>query len=180
MPQPAEWEVPLRYHKKNAEHLAQSGPLYPADFFEPAYWQKRLSASLEEFQQDKSARLYIYLRTGDGDEFVDDIIGSANLSDILRRAAQFCYLGYGLAADAQGHGYMSEAIERVVRFGFEELNLHRIMANYMPSNKRSGNVLKSVGFVEEGIARDYLYLKGSWQDHVLTSITNAHWRPDRA
>jgi ribosomal-protein-alanine N-acetyltransferase len=50
------------------------------------------------------------------------------------------------------------------------------MANYMPHNERSKNVLKRLGFVQEGYAKEYLLINGQWQDHILTSITNPQWK----
>jgi ribosomal-protein-alanine N-acetyltransferase len=52
------------------------------------------------------------------------------------------------------------------------------MANYIPCNERSARVLKRLGFEVEGYARDYLFLAGNWQDHVLTSLINPSWRVD--
>jgi ribosomal-protein-alanine N-acetyltransferase len=176
MPQPEEAETPLRYYTKNREHLANSMPLYPPGFFEVSYWQTRLSENIAQYRQDLSASFFVYLRSGSQD-FGDDIIGSANLSQIVRRAAQFCYLGYGLDRDMQGKGYMTEALESLIKFAFDELNLHRIMANYVPANERSGSVLSRLGFVREGYATSYLYLNGRWQDHILTSLTNPSWKP---
>ncbi|MBE9234176.1 30S ribosomal protein S5 alanine N-acetyltransferase, partial [Cuspidothrix issatschenkoi LEGE 03284] len=51
-------------------------------------------------------------------------------------------------------------------------------ANYMPHNRRSAKVLKRLGFVVEGYATDYLMINGQWEDHILTSLTNPHWRSD--
>jgi len=59
---------------------------------------------------------------------------------------------------------------------FQDLNFHRVMAHYMPHNQRSGNVLKRLGFVVEGYARDYLLINGKWQDHILTSLINPNWQ----
>jgi [ribosomal protein S5]-alanine N-acetyltransferase len=73
---------------------------------------------------------------------------------------------------------MREALQAGIRHVFGELNMHRIQANYVPWNRRSGGLLRRLGFSVEGYARDYLYLDGEWQDHVLTSLTNPHWRPD--
>jgi len=50
--------------------------------------------------------------------------------------------------------------------------VHRIHANYMPHNRRSGAVLRRLGFVVDGFARDYLQINGRWEDHVLTSLIN--------
>ena len=71
---------------------------------------------------------------------------------------------------------MTEAVNAVVEYGFKDKNLHRIMANYIPSNVRSGNLLRRLGFTVEGYARDYLYLNGKWEDHILTSKTNPKWK----
>jgi ribosomal-protein-alanine N-acetyltransferase len=103
-------------------------------------------------------------------------LGNVSLGCILRNAAHFCFLGYGSAASYEGRGYMTEAVGAVVDYGFQQLNLHRIQANYMPSNERSGRLLKRLGFEIEGYARDYLCLNGVWQDHVMTAKLNPDWR----
>lgn len=48
--------------------------------------------------------------------------------------------------------------------------MHRIMANYMPHNHRSGNLLKKIGFKPEGYAKAYLQINGEWQDYILMSL----------
>jgi ribosomal-protein-alanine N-acetyltransferase len=67
---------------------------------------------------------------------------------------------------------MQEAMEVAITYVFQNLNMHRIMANYMPHNRRSGNLLRKLGFVVEGYARDYLMINGKWEDHILTSLIN--------
>ena len=85
-------------------------------------------------------------------------------------------MGYSLAADRQGKGYMSEALEIAIAYVFTQLNLHRIMAAYLLDNQRSGKLLKRIGFVVEGYACDYLMINGQWQDHILTSLINRNWK----
>jgi ribosomal-protein-alanine N-acetyltransferase len=46
------------------------------------------------------------------------------------------------------------------------------MANFRPENERSRRLLERLGFVEEGLARNYLFIDGAWRDHVLTSLTH--------
>jgi ribosomal-protein-alanine N-acetyltransferase len=72
---------------------------------------------------------------------------------------------------------MIEALQAAIAFVFGPLRVHRIQANYMPHNLRSGRLLERLGFVEEGLARDYLLIDGRWRDHVLTSLTNLEWQP---
>ncbi len=160
----------LDYYRRNHEHLAPFSPLWPADFFSTQYWDFQIERNMNEFLADESVRLFVF-------EQADPsfVIGNISLGNIVRNAAQFCHLGYGLDENKQGCGYATEAVSAVVNYGFEELKLHRVMANYIPTNEKSGKVLRRVGFTVEGYARDYLYLNGTWQDHILTSMINPRW-----
>ena len=104
------------------------------------------------------------------------VVGNINFVQFQRGAAQYCTLGYGIAADREGRGLMREGLTAGIAHVFRVLNMHRIQANYVPWNRRSGGLLRRLGFTVEGYARDYLFLDGVWQDHVLTSLTNPHWR----
>ena len=73
---------------------------------------------------------------------------------------------------------MREALEEAaIPFVFNKMRIHRINANYLPRNERSGGLLRRLGFTVEGYARDYLYINGRWEDHILTSCTNPDWKP---
>src|SRR4029077_2246956 len=109
----------------------------------------------------------------------ETIVGNLNLTQVQRGFSQSCYLGYNLARDEQGKGYMTEAVTAAVKFAFDTLKLHRVAASYMPSNVRSGAVLERCGFEIEGHAKAYLLINGRWEDHVLTAITNSMNAPSR-
>ena len=72
---------------------------------------------------------------------------------------------------------MHAALRLLIAFAFDELHLHRIMANHMPRNERSARLLHRLGFVREGLAHRYLLINDVWEDHELTSLTNDAWRP---
>jgi [ribosomal protein S5]-alanine N-acetyltransferase len=163
----------IDFYGSNREHLQPYGPLWPEDFLTKAFWHKQTDRHLEEFYTDQSARLFIFpVREP------KVVIGNVSLGAIVRGAAQFCYLGYSIAKENEGQGLASEAAKSVIDYGFTSLNLHRIMANYIPTNERSGRLLTRLGFTIEGYARNYLNLNGQWCDHVMTSITNPNWDPD--
>ena len=67
---------------------------------------------------------------------------------------------------------MSETLIAAIGFVFEELDLHRIMANHLPDNERSARLLARLGFEREGFAKSCLKIDGRWRDHVLTSLLN--------
>jgi len=106
-----------------------------------------------------------------------EIVGHASLSNVVPGAFQACHLGYALRKGHEGKGLMTEALRPILRHAFGPMNLHRVMANYMPSNRRSARVLKGLGFRREGLAKEYLRIAGRWEDHVLTSLVNPRWRP---
>ncbi len=154
------------YHHRNVAHFAQGGGTLP-DTLDDC--QRRLANEKRVWGLDMGYRYYGLL---EGDPILD--IG---LSNIIRGAFQAAHLGYRTDKDYQGKGYMTEALSAVIGHAFDHLRLHRIMANYQPWNQASGHILKKLGFVEEGLAKDYLFIEGAWRDHVLTSLVNPHWMP---
>lgn len=159
----------LVHLKENREHLSRWTPPTPAGYYTVPYWRERFISAREEFKRGQSMRLVLFSRE-ESEE--GDVIGVCNFSNIIRGAFHACYLGYHLDQRAEGRGLMQEALTAAIEYAFESLRLHRIMANYLPVNERSGNLLKRLGFVVEGYARDYLLIGGRWQDHILTSLTN--------
>lgn len=127
----------------------------------------------QEFKEGKSVRFLLFLKQNPESA----IIGFCNFSQIFRGPFQACYLGYQIDATLEGKGLMSEAVAKAIEYMFEQQKLHRIMANYMPSNKRSARLLHKLGFVVEGCAKKYLLINGLWEDHILTSLTNENWLP---
>lgn len=81
-------------------------------------------------------------------------------------------LGYMLAKEHWGHGYMTEALEAILQYGFRALQLHRIQAWTHPDNKASARVLQKQGFVREGLLREYVYIwhKGTYIDAEMYSL----------
>ncbi|EJA8914550.1 ribosomal protein S5-alanine N-acetyltransferase, partial [Escherichia coli] len=100
-------------------------------------------------------------------------------SNVVRGSFHACYLGYSIGQKWQGKGLMFEALSAAIRYMQRTQHIHRIMANYMPHNKRSGDLLARLGFEKEGYAKDYLLIDGQWRDHVLTALTTPDWTPGR-
>ncbi|WP_375472664.1 GNAT family N-acetyltransferase [uncultured Nostoc sp.] len=161
----------LKYFIDNKTYLTPFYPLWADGFFTEEYWQYQIENSFLEFINGQSLKLFIFTKKNP-----TVVIGTVNFSNFVRGAAHFCYVGYSLAENKQGKGYMTEGLKSAIQYLFQELNFHRVMANYMPHNQRSGNVLKRLDFVVEGYARDYLLINGQWEDHILTSLTNPHWK----
>ena len=77
---------------------------------------------------------------------------------------------YNLMPRYWGNGYATEVARRLIRFGFEDLNLHRIEAGVATENKRSIKVLEKAGMSIEGIRRKILPIRGDWVDNYHYAI----------
>ncbi|NOZ31672.1 MAG: GNAT family N-acetyltransferase [Alphaproteobacteria bacterium] len=100
----------------------------------------------------------------------DELAGGVTLSNIRRRVAQTCSLGYWMSARHAGQGIMTEAVGRLLPFVFSDMGLHRIEAACLPHNQASIRVLQKSRFVKEGLAKGYLMIDGKWQDHLLFAL----------
>ncbi len=85
-------------------------------------------------------------------------------------------IGYELAPDHWGHGYATEAARAIVRFGFEELKVHRIWAWCIADNAASSHVLEKIGLKLEGRLREKEHFKGRWWDTLMYAILENEWR----
>ena len=72
-------------------------------------------------------------------------------------------IGYVLNPDYQGKGLATEAVRRVLRFGFEDLALHRIEAHFIEGNEASLRLMERVGMTFEGYARESMRIKGRYR-----------------
>ncbi|RZJ30281.1 MAG: N-acetyltransferase [Flavobacterium sp.] len=89
-------------------------------------------------------------------------------------------IGYMLLPEYHGKGIVSEAIERVVRYGFDEMKLHSIEAIIDPENTASEKALQKNGFVKEAHLRENAFYDGKFIDTVIYSILNPnHKNPNQ-
>lgn len=85
-------------------------------------------------------------------------------------------VGYVINPDYWGRGIASEALELVLRFGFEELKLHRIEAKFMQENERSRHVMEKMGMTFEGYLRESMLVKGNYVTVGVCSILASEWQ----
>jgi [ribosomal protein S5]-alanine N-acetyltransferase len=114
---------------------------------------------------------YLACRREDG-----AITGWLNVSEIVRGGFQSAFLGYGGVAGFAGQGYMTEALQLVLRDVFVRLRLHRLEANIQPGNAASIALAARCGFEREGFSSRYLKVGGRWRDHEPWAIRSETWR----
>lgn len=160
----------IDFFQRNQEHFKRFDPTPPGEFYTPVYWEKQILNTYHEFAKKSAVKFFMFEN--------NNIIGKVNLTQIFKGVFQACFLGYAIDLNHQGQGKMREALELAINYAFDVLNLHRMMANYIPTNDRSAILLKRLGFRVEGYALDYLKINGNWEDHILTALTNSHWKEE--
>jgi len=169
------------FHERNRAHLAPWDPPSDAAFFTEHDQARRLREGAAAFAAGTAYR-WLLQPIGDSHR----VIGSINFSNIVRGAFQSCNLGYALDQAFEGQALMTEALRCAIGEVFSErINLHRIQAAYRPENWRSAEVLKRLGFHDEGLCNDYLFIDGMWRVHRLVALLNRNfvlpdaWRNER-
>lgn len=78
-------------------------------------------------------------------------------------------IGYGLLKEYWGRGFASSILEIITKYGFEELNLHRIYGLVDPENKASLRVLEKNGYLKEGTMHNYYFARNRFFDMCMVA-----------
>jgi ribosomal-protein-alanine N-acetyltransferase len=160
------------FFTRNRDRFQPVSPQFPPEFFSEPYWRRSIPIINQEALVDLNVRLFLFDL-----QHPQRVIGNCNLTQIQRGPTQTAAMGYSLDAAAEGRSLMFEALQALIEFAFDDLHLHRLTASYMPTNARSGRLLRRLGFHVEGYARDFILINGAWADHVMTSLINPRWTP---
>ena len=97
------------------------------------------------------------------------IIGTCGYHNWLQKSFQ-AEIGYELSQAYWRKGIMTEALTAIIKFGFEKMELNRIAATVMLGNTASMKLLEKLGFIEEGILREYGFWKGEFHDLKMFAL----------
>jgi RimJ/RimL family protein N-acetyltransferase len=122
------------------------------------------------YKDDRNVRLGIVLKES------DQLIGAIGLHDISipHRNAELGVLIGNKSCWSKGYG--TEAMNLMLKHGFDQLNLHRIYLFVLDFNPRAIRAYEKVGFKKEGVFRDHGYKDGKYCDDYAMSILESEWR----
>lgn len=95
-------------------------------------------------------------------EHDEQLIGAVGL--VVDRMHDRAELGYWIGVPFWGHGFATEAARAMVRYGFDEQSLNRIVAHAFSRNPASGRVLQKIGMTREGVLRQHFKKWGEYVD----------------
>lgn len=116
-----------------------------------------------EFQEKRQ------IRWGIGERTADRLIGTCEFMN-FNEASRQCEIGCGLVSSEWSKGYMKEALEAILRYGFEEMGLNRIEAFIVSGNCASVCLFRKMGFIHEGVLREKEYFKGRFHNEIIMSM----------
>jgi len=148
----------LEYYIRNKEHLSPYEPARDNSFYTYEVQKDILLESYKQLLNGSSFDLGIYKN--------NKLIGKAKISNIVYGVFKSGILGYSIDKEEEGNGYMTEAVNLLLKYSKDELDLHRIEASALVDNDKSKKVLLKCGFKEIGINEQYLFINGSWRDHI--------------
>jgi RimJ/RimL family protein N-acetyltransferase len=85
-------------------------------------------------------------------------------------------LGIAIIKEYQGKGYGSEAINWAVDWGFLMAGLHRVTISCFSYNTGAARLYERLGFVKEGVKREFMWFNGSWHNGIMMSMLEDEWR----
>lgn len=137
-------------------------------FILPAEATKLIDMYHKNFHEKRGIRWGIKLKEN------QKIIGTIGLN-ALQLNNKRAEIGYELHPSYWRNGFATEALKEVLNFSFEQLDLHRVGAVVYPENKVSLNLLKKLGFTNEGLLRDYIYQNKQSHDTYVLSLLKHEW-----
>lgn len=130
----------------------------------------QLAEWLDEVRKDKSGFLFAIRPVDD-----DTLLGYVELDGILWNNGS-AWIGLGLGRrENWGKGYGTEAMQLVLKFAFDELNLHRVQLTVFAYNERAIALYEKLGFVREGAFREHIRRDGRAYDMLLYGLLRREW-----
>lgn len=141
------------------------------------YWEPRTREKVEQVIRDSGSQIHgeggaleLAIQPRGSDTMVGDVILMYR-SEVHRQGE----IGFVLHPDHQGHGYATEAAREMLRLGFEQLGLHRIVGRLEARNSASAAVLKRLGMRLEGHLHENEWVKGEWQSELVYAMLETEW-----
>ena len=133
------------------------------------YSREILGQYLKNAQQDifeaKQLRLVI---TRKDDHMVLGLLDLFDFNPQHKRAG----IGILILKKYQEKGYAAKALEVFINYAFQHLDIHQLYANIAVSNKKSRLLFNKLNFTEMGIQKDWIKVKGKFQDVALLQLIN--------
>ncbi|AIQ14315.1 GNAT family N-acetyltransferase [Paenibacillus durus] len=123
----------------------------------------------QKFERNQGIRWGITLRSE------SRVIGTCGFHGWMKNHYK-AEIGYELTPEYWRQGYMTEVIQKIIEFGFNNLRLNRIEAFVEPENVGSRKVLEKIGLSEEGTLKEHFYWRNRFVDTVIYALLKKDYK----
>ncbi|MCH2549161.1 MAG: GNAT family N-acetyltransferase [Alphaproteobacteria bacterium] len=169
-PKESDWRAYVEVRSISRDFLEPWEPTWPPDALSYEAFSRYLSRHSSEWRDHSGSSFFIF-RNDD-----ETLLGGISLSNLRRGVSQCGTLGYWIGKPHSRKGYMTEALNLINCFCFDDLQLHRVEAACLPHNQASKRLLVRSGFNQDGYAQKYMKINGKWHDHLLFSLLGEDYR----
>ncbi len=149
---------------RNKEYWSVFEPRHQDSYFTIAVQREKILESLHNMKKNREFSFGIF------DSHTSELIGHISMYNVKRLPFSSAFIGYSIDQRYIGKGLATEAVQLIVTYGMEVVNLHRIEAYVSPRNVGSIRVLEKAKLQREGFLRKLLFINGEWEDHYLYAI----------
>lgn len=164
-PAPQDASEIAAFYRRNTTYLWAFQPIRPS-LCDEGFWTAQIFGARQALAAGQECIWFLFLG--------ETVLGKLRLHSITRGAAQTGWLTYECDPRSGGRGLMTRAAQAVLSYA-EQINLHRVQAQVHPENASSRALLQRLGFAEEGLMRDALFLHGAWADQQLFTRVLSGW-----
>ncbi len=152
--------------RENSKHLGEWMPWATSDY-DIQKAQEFIKIKLENISKESEIQLVIFRE--------NRIIGTISLFDI-DKTNKTAEIGYWLAKKAEGKGIITKSSRALLKHGFEELNLNRIVIRCATENFKSQAIPERLGFTKEGVSRQVQWLHDRFVGLAVFSLLEEEWK----
>jgi len=171
---------PFRDDDLDAFHSIQRRP----DVVRYLYWEPRTRDESREMLARRKLQVAID-KEGDGLHLAaelratGELVGHFSLLFASQEHRQG-EIGFVVHPDQHGRGYATEGARLMLRLGFEELGLHRIIGRCDARNEASASLMERLGMRREAHLVENEFIKGEWTDELDYAMLEREWRTQAA
>lgn len=152
-------EAVTLFYKRNIELLKKWEPNITDSFLVPSFNRKVLDHEYSNAYKSKSIRYWFSHK-----EAPDFLLGSVNFQNIIKGPFQSCQVGYKIDKEFGGVGLAREAVDAAIQCVRKDEHIRRFEAMIDVTNVASIGLVEYLGFQNEGVCKDYVFIENSWKD----------------
>lgn len=110
----------------------------------------------------------------DTDKGIVGIVNLLNIDSVSKNSELSIIIGH----DFQNQGYGKKATIEMLHHAFYNLNLHKVYLYVLQNNFHALRLYESIGFLKEGLLREYVYKMGSYHNLLIMGIFQSEFRAE--